>query len=185
MGLAELLEAGLRPQNYVWCKGMPDWQKAEDVPDICRAMRRALAGLDPVTGEERGAAEAVEVAGGEVVTDPQNRREMAEYLRNAFEEAERNARPDFSYPPAGVSVFMAILITLFCFPITGLVAIYFAVKCKSDWGKSMREGIPQQERDNFRRQAHDDARLYRMMVGITFCIGVVMVGMTLSKTLFA
>lgn len=54
--LQQLLQAGVRPTSYVWCKGMPDWQPAAEVPDICRAMRRALAGLDPETGAERNEA---------------------------------------------------------------------------------------------------------------------------------
>ena len=52
LGLGQLIEAGVRPSTYVWHKGMADWEKAEDVPEICRAMRRALAGLDPETGME-------------------------------------------------------------------------------------------------------------------------------------
>lgn len=49
--ISELIEAGVRPSTYVWHKGMSDWAKAEDVPEVCRAMRRALAGFDPETGE--------------------------------------------------------------------------------------------------------------------------------------
>ncbi len=33
--IEELVEAGLRPDNYVWCKGMDDWEPAKDVADIC------------------------------------------------------------------------------------------------------------------------------------------------------
>ncbi len=28
-GLDELADAGVRPDTYVWCKGMSDWEKAE------------------------------------------------------------------------------------------------------------------------------------------------------------
>lgn len=187
--LPELLKAGLRPENFVWCKGMADWQRAEDQPDICRAMRRVLAGLDPETGKDlRAVASDAGASGSPAKFDPtrppQTRQEMTEYLREAFEEAERNSRPDYSYPPAGVSVVMAVAMTLLCFPFTGIVAIYYAYRCKSQWGRSLRTDLSESEREECRRRSHDAARIYRMMVGITFCIGVIMVGMTLSKTLF-
>lgn len=47
MELAEVVEAGVRPDTYVWCKGMPDWNKAAEVPDICRFFRQRLSGTLP------------------------------------------------------------------------------------------------------------------------------------------
>lgn len=47
MELDDLVEAGVRPHTYVWCKGMADWQMACDVPDICRYFRLRLAGVLP------------------------------------------------------------------------------------------------------------------------------------------
>lgn len=186
MTLTELLNAGIRPTTYVWCKGMVDWQQASEVPDICRAMRRALAGLDPETGKERTMEVETDVAPSKIFdpnNQPTNRQELAEYLRQAIEESERNSRTDFSIPPQGVSIFMAIVATIFCFPLTGLVAIYFAYKTRLNWTKSEKEKLGSQERTNLQIQAHEDARLYRMMIGITFCIGIIMVGMALSRTL--
>ena len=187
--ITELLNAGVRPTTYVWCKGMADWQQAAEVPDLCRAMRRVLAGLDPETGKERTAtaaapADDVPASKFDPLNPPTNRREMAEYLRQAIEEAEQNARPDYSVPPQGVSIFMAVLATILCFPLTGLFAIWFAYRCRACWERSRQEGIDAETRSECQRSAHDNARLYRMMIGITFCIGIIMVGMTLSKTLF-
>ena len=188
MTLTELLNAGIRPTTYVWCKGMADWTRASDVPDICRAMRRALAGLDPETGRERQqpATEQSEVSPAKIFdpeNPPSNRREMAEYLRQAIEESERNSRSDYSVPPQGVSIFLAVVATILCFPVTGLVAIWFAYRCKLHWAQSRQEAVGSQERDLLQRRAHDDARLFRMMLGITFSIGVIMVGLALSRTL--
>lgn len=45
--LDEIVEAGVRPDTYVWCKGMADWQRAAEVPDICRYFRLRLAGVLP------------------------------------------------------------------------------------------------------------------------------------------
>lgn len=43
--LDRLVEEGVRPDTYVWCKGMDDWTQANEVPDICRFFRQRLAGM--------------------------------------------------------------------------------------------------------------------------------------------
>lgn len=45
MELDDIVAAGVHPDTYVWSKGMSDWQKACDVPDICRYFRLRLAGV--------------------------------------------------------------------------------------------------------------------------------------------
>ncbi len=47
MTLDEMVREGVRPDTYVWCKGMNDWTLAEDVPDICRYFRQRLSGTLP------------------------------------------------------------------------------------------------------------------------------------------
>lgn len=46
--LEESVREGVRPDTYVWCKGMPDWMQAKDVPDICRYFRQRLSGTLPM-----------------------------------------------------------------------------------------------------------------------------------------
>lgn len=48
--LDEIVGAGVMPDTYVWCKGMPDWAKASEVPDICRYFRQRLSGVVPSGG---------------------------------------------------------------------------------------------------------------------------------------
>ncbi len=47
MELDEMVKEGVRPDTYVWCKGMDDWTLASDVPDICRYFRQRLSGTLP------------------------------------------------------------------------------------------------------------------------------------------
>ena len=47
MELDEMVKEGVRPDTYVWCKGMSDWMPASDVPDICRYFRQRLSGTLP------------------------------------------------------------------------------------------------------------------------------------------
>ena len=186
--LRQLLESGIGPKTYVWGKGMPDWQHADEVADICRGMRRMLAGLDPESGEPLPVPEAADVAPSKskmMEGEPLNRANMEEYLREAFEEAERMQTHDYSVPPQGVSIISAVIAMILCFPITGILAIYFAWKCKAQWQRSEEAGLSNEERLELRRKSYDSARLYRMMIGITFCMGIIMIGLTLSRTLLA
>ncbi|MDE5850900.1 MAG: DUF4339 domain-containing protein [Muribaculaceae bacterium] len=47
MVLDEMEAQGVRPDTYVWCKGMDDWMQASEVPDICRYFRQRLSGTLP------------------------------------------------------------------------------------------------------------------------------------------
>ncbi|MDE6479321.1 MAG: DUF4339 domain-containing protein [Muribaculaceae bacterium] len=47
MSLDDMPKEGVRPDTYVWCKGMDDWMQASDVPDICRYFRQRLSGTLP------------------------------------------------------------------------------------------------------------------------------------------
>lgn len=47
IALEDIVEAGVRPDTYVWAKGMSDWAHASEVPDICRFFRLRLAGVLP------------------------------------------------------------------------------------------------------------------------------------------
>lgn len=47
MEIEDLAREGVRPDTYVWCKQMEDWERAEDVPDICRYFRQRLSGTLP------------------------------------------------------------------------------------------------------------------------------------------
>lgn len=47
MELDDMVKEGVRPDTYVWCKGMDDWMPASEVPDICRYFRQRLSGTLP------------------------------------------------------------------------------------------------------------------------------------------
>lgn len=50
MQLDDMPREGVRPDTYVWSKGMDDWMKADEVPDICRYFRQRLSGTLPSQG---------------------------------------------------------------------------------------------------------------------------------------
>lgn len=179
--LSQLVETGIRPSTYIWHKGLPDWIPASEDPEVCRGIRRYLAGFDPETGAPihslsssalTAQRESKEDSSTESATQPHS-------VRSFPEPADST---DYNIPPTGVSVIMAVVVTICCFPLTGFVAIFFAMRSKANWKMSEQEGIDEKTRSIYRHNSHNDARIYRMMVGISFFLGLILVGLTFSRT---
>lgn len=188
--LWQLPEAGVTPETYVWCKGMADWRKAEEVADICRYFRQHLAGIEP-----EGSPYARREESAESVKTPSTDNASEEGLPTRFSGFGFPTPPspeglfepaDLTKPPVSMLV-PAILATLFCFPVTGFVGIYYAVATRRLWqaaesagdGKSAPTAIKDTEsghasdRDTLRREAYDASRAARMWTGVTFFLGLI------------
>lgn len=185
--LDELAAAGVRPDTYVWCKEMSDWQRADEVADICRYFRQRIVALQhpeprlpDVTAQqpvdntpEEDPYEAVPPSfrymvrrSGEAPPDPKAIEDPAEH--------------DPATPPPSGMLVTAILAMLFCFPITGAVAVYFAVKARNTWAeasrshsKTSRELYSDMERTELRNAMADAVRHCKMWTGITVFLGLV------------
>lgn len=158
--LDELADKGIGPDTYVWSKGMSDWERADEVADICRYYRQRLSRLQhpaplapaiPTTTSEP-----------EPVTDP------------LPDPAEHD--PDLP-PPHGM-LLAAILATIFCFPFTGVIAIYYSVKARNAWQESQRArsdfSAPlynNREREDLRSLMADAVRYAKMWTGISVFLG--------------
>ena len=166
--LDELSGAGVRPDTYVWCKTMTDWQQARDVAELCRHFRRQLAGLNI---PEKQPAE------NSVSEDPQDNIDTVplrfrNYVRRSGTPVgdplpEESADPDS--PPRSMLV-PAVIATLLCFPLTGFVAIYFAIMTRRLWKEGLKPG---ENAEDYRRMSHDYARQTKMWLGITFFLGLI------------
>lgn len=181
--LSELSAAGVGPDTYVWCKGMSDWQKAEDVADICRHFRQRLSDImhpqapapDPKPMQYEGYAPGVDP----YESVPLRYRNMVR--RSGEVPGEPIEQPtDTSRPPAP-TLFLSLLMTLFCFPITGLVAVYYSYKARAAWQESQRSEsnhnralYNDNEREQLRKAAHDYDRQAKMWIGITFFLSVIL-----------
>lgn len=190
--LNQLAEAGVRPSTYVWCKGMADWEKAEDVAEICRMFRGRLYDLlHPSMHVPEQDLKIKE----EPVQEAQGGRTRFDHLLEntqlpSIEEID--SRIDTSRPPAKM-LLPAILVTLLFFPPLGIFAIYFALASKRCWAKSHegdRESPEVKKTDNsapsagdWRRLAHEYCRAAKMWTGITFFIGLILYGFLFSRLL--
>lgn len=168
--LDELHDAGVTPETYVWCKEMEDWRPAAEVADICRYWRQRLAGTLPAhthTGAIRP-----ETAVSDIKENPEseNTRYFGSPTIPDIPSPESLFEPeDPAIPPKSMLV-PAILTTLACFPVTGFMAIYYAVLTRRCWSAA-EGGAP--DAADLRRQAHDASRSARMWTGITFFLGMI------------
>ena len=189
--LEELPGAGVRPSTYIWCKGMPDWQKAEENADVCRLFRNHLydvmhpgeaevkrnpngtLNISPnITGAD-GADDRWKVKPDEPKGPLPSRfdgflQQAGEDPLPTLEDIEKNE--DTSRPPVSM-IGYAWLVTIFCFFPTGIGALVFAYKSKKAWIHG----------DN--KLAYEFNRRAKMWTGITFFIGIILYGLFMALSL--
>lgn len=166
--LEELAAAGVRPDTYVWCKGMPEWKEASEVADICRYFRQYLGNLmHPAqsaaeTGNPHAASEE-EQSGEATDRMPVKWRRIIEES-GPIPEQPAEEQPDYSKPPHA-PLAEAIIATVLCCPIVGIVAIVQAVRCARLWKAGKAE------------EAYEASRSAKMWTGITFFMGFLVYAM--------
>lgn len=155
--LERLAEAGVTPDTYIWCKGMDDWQLARDNGEVCRMFRQRLFDLMHPTQPE-GAEQQAENDDDPYDSVPIAFRRYVERSGTTPGEPSEN-RPDTSTAPPNM-LFLAIVVALMCFPLTGVLAIYFSYATNKLWRAGKRD------------EAYDMARRAKMWIGITFFVGI-------------
>lgn len=189
--LEELPQAGVRPSTYVWCKDMSDWQKAEEIPDICRFFRIRIHDLmHPGSSQILHTAFTNETsAGNPAVGHTENEDPLAD-IPPVFRRPLRkmdvrpgpkpDTEPDPDIPPRSM-LTPAIIATIFCFPPTGFIAIYYSILSARSWktgNPDRSEGDKNSDLDieyrDRRKMAHDYSRQARMWTGITVCFGMIL-----------
>lgn len=187
--LQELPAAGVTPDTYVWCKGMADWEKAGDVADICRFFRQRIAALQhpgsvamPGTPDDESTAQKEAGSDDDGLTPEQ--REALEQLPPRFRNFVRRSGllpesdnelegPSPDMPPRSW-IFLAFISTVFCFPVTGVIAIYYAFKAQKEWAQAVMSD--QKDSSQMKLKAHDTARKAKLWTGITISLGLIMTG---------
>lgn len=181
--LEQLPEAGVTPSTYVWHKGMDDWQKAGELPDICRFYRMRLAGI-PMKNDEGATGDTAAPSDNSATDDAWQNAPIR--FRRMLQKG--GATPDFPNPfevdpdtrPASTLV-MAIICTLLCFPPTGFVAIFYSWKTRSLWEASQSGDLDAERRRTLRVEAHEASRLSRLWLGITVSLGFILMGFMMMR----
>lgn len=167
--LRQLISAGVRPSTYVWTKGMDDWHRADEVPDICRLLRQHLAEKKHPTNEVNTEAmdkPPVGMTGFQSDSAHQEERPLRFPIRE-----NQIPEPDYNIPPQ-VSMTLAVITLILCFPPSGIAAVVFTHKARKKWEEAIRGG-DSEEAEQLKRQAHEFARLSKMWLGLTVALGII------------
>lgn len=200
MTLEELADLGIRPDTYIWCKGMPDWERADENGDVCRFFRQRLAELRHPSPKSSLPATSAAPDSGTTDTTPQ-RDDSYDAVPPAFryyfrkgdvpapEKADHDpADHDPSVPPPSGLLFFATVVTVLCFFPTGIMAIYCAFNARKAWeesnrsvSKSSNHLYSDQEREHLRATMADYVRKSKMWIGITLCAGLILYAVTFFR----
>lgn len=183
--LEELPLANVRPDTYVWCKGMKDWQRAEDVADICRFYRcRIFDMMHPSEAQaNQPQQEEKESAGDDddpYAAVPLKFRWMVRKSGMEPPPPVPENRENHDLPPMSMMV-PAIFLTIFCFPPTGFIAIYYSYMASRSW-IAAEKSSDQNEKERLRKEAHNHSRNAKMWTGITFFLGLILIAFIGHKT---
>lgn len=168
--LDELHDAGVTPETYVWSKEMEDWRPAAEVADICRYWRQRLAGSLPARTHSDAVHPVPAVSDIKDNPESENTRYFGRPPIPDMPSPESLFEPEDPAMPPKTMLVPAILTTLACFPVTGFMAIYYAVLTRRCWSAA-EGGAP--DAADLRRRAHDASRNARMWTGITFFLGMI------------
>lgn len=193
--LEELLNVGVRPSTYVWCKGMADWQKAEEVPDICRLLRQHIANkMHPQMQQPVQPHVTIPKPGvGPQPPTPEDHQlseeeKALEDIPIKFRRAVRksgttpgpsyNTEPDINEPPK-VSMVLAVMSLLLCFLPAGIVCVVYTYLAQKTWQEA--QNYQGEQSDQLKKKAHEQARLAKMWLGLTVSLGFIAYGFFFSR----
>lgn len=166
MELPELVEAGLMPDTFVWCKGMADWQQANEVADICRFFRNRIFDLMHPTVEQASDGGAQKGYAEPLADEDYKGLKRREFYRTVSEQIQQTAvdpeqdRLSQGEPPATLSRGLVILAILLFFPL-GIAAAYLNHKARTQWHLG------------FAQESYNAARSAKMCGGLAIGLGVV------------
>ncbi len=196
MTLEELADLGIRPDTYIWCKGMPDWERADENGDVCRFFRQRLAELRHPSPKaslpaatDNPSGNAPEQTDTYDAVPPKFRYYFQKSGAPAPEKADHDpADHDPSVPPPSGLLFFATVVTVLCFFPTGIMAIYCAFNARKAWeesnrsvSKSSNHLYSDREREHLRATMADYVRKSKMWIGITLCAGLILYAVTFFR----
>ena len=167
--LYDLKAAGVRPSTYVWCKGMDDWRRADEVDEIRNLFRRHLEEKKETMNAEVSPQGYGHTAAENGPTDEIK----PEYVRFGRIPASVEPETDINTPPQ-VSLTLAILSLILCCPPAGIAAVVFAIKAQKTWESAKETERSGKDSDALKRQAHEYARLAKMWLGLTVAFGIIL-----------
>ncbi len=154
--LSQLKEQGVCPDTPVWCKGMDRWKRARDVADVCRLYRQHITTLmHPATAEAPDNTPKPDNADYEEVP---MRLRYPLMKSDTPVEMQPEPEPQYDVEPPNL-ILRAVIVMLICCLPTGIIGLYYAIKCRSTW------------RRGDKITAYEYLRRAKLWIGITFFLG--------------
>lgn len=182
--LDQLAEAGVRPSTYIWCKGMDDWHRADEVEEVRNHFRSHLDNAEQakrsraVEAEELPRPQDSGANGANGYPDEPDLSDIPQSYRGFVRKSgeipgpSNSMEPDINHAPQ-VSMVLAVLSMLLCFPPGGIAAVVFTYKAQKVWNESCAGDISPDRQSSLRRQSHEFARLAKMWLGFTVALGII------------
>lgn len=155
MEIDQMKDYNVTPTTYVWCAGMKDWAYARDVEDLKDIIAWENSDEEPPTFESKPQLEEETDNGDAEVSEDDPFAEDEDDIFNDDEEddedayeAEEAPKSSYSRPKAkkhcqnddrpcpSNNLIWAILCTIFCCQITGIIAIVFAAQVSSKYDEN-------------------------------------------------
>ena len=163
--LNELVERGLMPETYVWCKGMDDWKQANEVADICRFFRNRIFDLmHPTASDDDTPAERAQVM---PMSDEDykglKRREFYQAVGEQIELTHTDPDEDKmsrGEPPVPLPTWVLVLGVILFFPL-GIPAVLLSKKAQRQWQAGMAQ------------ESYQSASSAKLYAGLAISLGVV------------
>lgn len=157
MEIDQMKDYNVTPTTYVWCAGMKDWAYARDVEDLKNIILWDKTDEEPPTFEDvseeneddsLNTDKQLEDTDKPIVTEnktdeiPDDEEDNEDYDSYRHEESIKSSEPrhkskniyqDEERPCPSNNLIWAILCTIFCCQITGIIAIVFAAQVSSKY----------------------------------------------------
>lgn len=139
MEIDQMKDYNITPTTYVWCAGMKDWAYARDVEDLKDVISQTECNETPQKEEssEEQQVEVCEEQPNEVCEPEKEEKENDTPMHEPkIEEPQPTPAPQqhIEEPPCpSNNLVWAILATVFCCQITGIIAIIFAAQVNSKY----------------------------------------------------
>lgn len=160
--ISQLIYGGVLPSSYVWCKGMPDWTQARNVPEICTFYRnRLFEQQNPPLEGGRLIYNRDLLPEGEKVGNPANAGTVTQVAgsHNSTHSFGNGLRGSTTSSPSYSYLFPYMVSILFFFPL-GIPALMHARKAS----KLRRKGMD--------KEAVEEGRQAKMLGGIALFLGL-------------
>lgn len=165
--LLDLKSAGVRPSTYVWCKGMDDWTRADEVEEIRNLFRRHLEDIKDAPKET-----TVRPVETKATPEQNHEQQVPPVVRFGRIPASEEPAFDLDTPPQ-VSMTLAVLSLILCFIPTGIAAVIFTRKSQKTWIEAQNSSLSSEESANLKKQAHEYERQAKMWLGLTVAFGII------------